>query len=207
MKLPTNEHKQLILEGQVKVEGEEKTVAESCTLLPAKAMEYSHVVSVFPTGDTAPTAARWLVGKPFSAGYTVAASATLKAETSACSAAEEAAAKAKAKALESVSDDKKGRKKVRVKSDAKLTAVQEYGVGLKDTILGEETDGNRTIDVVPLDSLWSHWTAVGGTKRSREEQQRQASLFSSSKKDDDEDAAEVEQPKKKARKEGKKHSK
>jgi len=214
--LPTKKMTEVALEGQMKVNDEGETVAESCVIKPTKAMEYTHVVSIFPTGDTNAGAAHWMVGKPFSAGYTIATTATLKAKTSACCEAMEAASEAKAKAAEAEME-KKSKRKLAVKRSAKVTAVQGYGVGVKDTILGEETDGNRTIDVVPLESLWSRWTAVGGTKRSREEQQKQQQLSSSSKNkkakktkssseedmnDDDKEEDEVEIPKKKkARKE------
>jgi len=194
--LPVKEHAEVALEGKMKVDSEEEGVTESCVIIPSKAMEYTHVVPIFPTGDASPNAAHWMIGKPFSAGYTVTAAATLKAKPSALSDAM----------------DKKSKAKVRVKRGAKLTAVQEYGVGIKDTILGEETDGNRTIDVVPLESLWSRWTAVGGTKRSREEQLRQAEELAKAisknakkskkaKNEDEEGEDEVaEQPKKKSRK-------
>jgi len=198
--LPTEEHEELPLEGKIKVGDEEESVEESCVLIPAKAMEYTHVVPIFPTGETSANSAHWMVGKPFSAGYTVAAAATLKAETSALSETAET----------------KSKDRVRVKRGAKYTAVQEYGVGTKDTILGEETESNRTIDVVPLESLWSHWTAVGGTKRSREEQQEEAKELAKAAaknkkqkhaEDDVEEGEEEQVPKKKARKHDKKHAK
>jgi len=164
LKLPSKERSTVDIDGQIVCEGSEERVEEPCVLAPTKAMEYTHVVALFPTGDT--SGAKWMVGKPFSSGYSIAAAATLKAESSASTAV--AADDAKEAAA-----DKKGKGKVRVKKPAKMTAVQDYGVGVKDAVLGEETEGNRTIDVVPLESLWSRWTAVGGNKRSREEQQQQ----------------------------------
>ena len=68
------------IEGQFASEASEEGVAEPCVLAPTKAMEYTHVVPLFPTGELSGTGAKWMMGKPFSAGYTVAAAATLKAE-------------------------------------------------------------------------------------------------------------------------------
>lgn len=168
LRLPTKESAEEAVEGRLVYDG--TAAKEACVLAMTKEMEYSHIVPLFPTGDDGRDTAKWLVGKPFTAGFTVAAAATLKAEMSQGAAA--AAAKAQAQADEG--EGKKGGKaKGRAKRAPKMTAVQEYGVGIHDAVLGEETDRNRSVAEVPLESLWTRWTAVGGHKRSREEQEQQ----------------------------------
>ena len=199
---------------------------EACVLAMTKEMEYERIVPLFPTGAAARDAAQWLVGKPFTAGFTVATAATLRAEQSAGAAA---AAERAAKAAEE-GDAKKGRAKGKARRGPRRTAVQEYGVGIRDAVLGEETDRNRAVAEVPLDALWTHWTAVGGQKRSREEQEalrrecaehaREAEAAAEKKaakkarkdkkkeKEAEEEEEQVQEPeKKRSRKGSKKHTK
>ena len=196
LRLPTKESAEEAVEGRMVYDG--TGAKEACVLAMTKEMEYSHIVPLFPTGDDGRDAAKWLVGKPFKAGFTVAAAATLKAEMSEGAAA--AAAKAQAQAADEAEGKKGSKAKGRARKAPKMTAVQEYGVGIHDAVLGEETDRNRSVAEVPLASLWTRWTAVGGQKRSREEQEAQQRQFEEHAREAAA-AAEKKAEKKKGRKE------
>ena len=157
--------KEVELEARARCAESDKTVTERFVVAETHAVEYSHVVAMFPTGARGEKEARYLVGKPFSGGYKVSAVPTLRAEPSAAAKAD---AQTRAKAQESSSSSKK-----RLATTKKVDAPK-YCVGVSDAVLGEETDSNRTIAVVPTESLRTHWVALGGCKRSRAEEAEEA---------------------------------